>query len=505
MAGFRIEGNTSGNVVEVDAGNNLKTALSLTPAYIGGVRTFSENDSGAATGSPYLLSPETDDDFRLRVGADMILDEESFCYTTQNFTKHRVDLTTFVAAWQATGWNSNSSNLLTTASTAAIRTYKTFTVFGTETTALDLEAAFSYASGAAIPANQTIEFGYGLLSTTTPFDIFDGVYIRANSTGVYGVIRNNSITDTSVSGVFNDWTGAAWVPANGRRYQFILYVSIRSVEFWVADPVNDQIWLAAEIATPPGYGMPTGSPALPVFARHYISGVTTIAAALLLSRYNVRRGGTNIGTTLNVLAARAGESILAPGTLTTTANQTITTGSITRPAAAAPTNTAALVTSLSGIVLETPTGAAATDTILMAYQCPALPTAVGTTFAQNRRLRIDGLNIASAVQTALTGGGIAKHFYIAYGSTSVSLAGVATDTVTTKAARRVQLPIAQAYTAAQAAGTLPSGDFSKQVVFQTPIYINPGEFVALVVHNLIGTAVTAGTIQHAISFDFSWE
>lgn len=505
MAGFRIEGNTSGNVVEVDAANNLKTALSNTPAYMGGVRNFSENDPGLATGTPYLLSPEVDDDFRLRTGSDLIFDEESFTYTAQNFTKHRMDATTFVPSWSAAGFNTNPTNVLTAASTTAIRTYKTYSMYGTETLALDIEATASFASGAALPSNQTLEFGLGLLATTTPFDVFDGVYIRLNSTGGYGVIRNNSATDTAVSGVFNDYTGATWVPVNGRRYQFIIYNSTRSVEFWVNDPVTENIWLAAEIATPPGYGMPTASPALQTFGRHNISGSTGVAAALIISRYSVRRGGTNISTTLNVLAARAGDSILSPGTLTTTANQTITTGSITRPAAAVPSNTTALVTSLSGIVLETPTGAAGTDTILMAYQCPALPTATGTTYSQNRRLRIDAVNIASAVQTVFAGGPIAKHYYLAYGSTSVSLAGVAADTVTTKAYRRVQLPIAQAYPATAGAGTLPTGDYSKNFVLQTPVFLNPGEFVALVCHNLVGTAVTTGTIQHAISFDASWE
>ena len=505
MAGFRIEGNTSGNVAEVDAANNVKVALSNTPANIGGVRNFSENDAGLATGTPYLLSPEVDDDFRLRVANDMILDEEDLTYTTQNFTKNFMGATTYVPTWTVLGFNANPSSLTTAAAAAVLKTYKTFSIVGTETISLDAEVSVSWATGAAVPAPGVAEFGLGLTANTTPYDCFDGVYFRINNSGCYGVIRNNSATDTITSGLFNDWTGAQWAPINGRKYQYICYWSTRSVEFWVNDPVSGNIWLAAELDVPAGYGAPTASPALPVFYRQYQVTAPSTSYSMQVSRYSVRRGGTNIGTTLNVLAARAEEGSLSMGTLTTTANQAVATGSITRPAAAAPTNAGPGLNSLSGIFLETPTGAAATDTILMSYQCPALPVATGTSYAPAKRLRIDGLNLASAVQTALTGGGIAKHFYLAYGSTSASLAGVATDTVTTKAYRRVQLPIAQAYGAAQGAGTLPTGDFSKQVVFQTPIFVNPGEFVALVCHNLIGTAVTAGTIQHAISFDFSWE
>lgn len=505
MSGFRIEGAASGNVAEVDGYGGLRVGLSTIPQYMGGIRTFSEIDPGLATGIPYLTSPEVDDDFRLRVSNDVIFDEESLVYTTQNFTKHYMGATTYVPSFTNTGFNTNPTNLLTAGAAVVFKTNKTFSISGTETLALDVEGSFNWASGASIPTNVIIELGFGLSATTTPYDTFDGVYMRATNAGVVGVIRNNSATDTVVSGIFNDYTANPWVPANGRKYQFIIYINPRSVEFWINDPVADIVWLAKEIMTPAGFGAPTASPALPVWLRQYQQNAPTIAASFNLARYNVRRGGANLSTTVGTYAARAMESILAPGTLTTTANQTITTGSITRPTAAVPTNTAALVTSLSGMVLELGTLAVGTDGILMAYQCPALPTTTGTSYAPNRRLRIDGLNIASSVQTAFATGGYSAHFYLAYGSTSVSLAGVAADTATTKAYRRVQLPIVQALTSAtQAAGTLPAGNAAASVVLQNPIYVNPGEFVALVTYHL-GTAGTTGVMQHAISFDYTWE
>lgn len=510
MAGFRIEGNTSGHVAEVDAGNNVQVVLSNTPAYIGGVRNFSENDAGTATGSPYLLSPEVDDDFRLRVANDLLLDEEDMTYTTQNYAKFRLDVTTFTASgtvgWSATGFNTNPGNTFATGSVSALSTWKTCSLEGTETLALDMEASISYASGAAIPSNQTLELGFGLLAATTPFDVFDGVYIRANSTGAYGIIRNNSVTDTATSGVFNDWTGTTWVPVNGRKYQFIVYLMTRSVEFWVNDPVTDNIWLAAEIATPPGYGSPVASQAQRIFARHYVSGTSSIAASLTVSRYCVRRGGTNIGTTLNVLNARTSESSQSPGNILLT-SQTVTTGSITRPTAAVPTNVATAGTFmpfLSGIWNETLTLAVNTDAVLSSFQAPALPTGVTTTFAPGKRLRIDAVNVASSITTALTGGGFAKYFYLAWGSTAQSLAGVAADTLNTKAYRRFVIPVVQLYGAAAAAATLPTGNFAFTYALQTPIYINPGEYVSLVTYH-VGTAATAGAAQHVINFDFSWE
>jgi len=491
-------------ISETDAANNGKN--------IGGSRNFSEIDQGLAFGlgssAPYLLSPEVSGEFRARVEHDTVLDEETIDYTAQNFTKHSMAATTFVPSWSATGFQTNPTSLLTAGAAVAFKTYKTFSISGTETLSYDFEGAFSWASGTTLPANQVIEAGGGLVATATPYDWFDGAYIRLTNAGAYLVLRNNSGTDTWSSGLLlaPDGLGTnTWQPVNNRVYQFIIYLSTRSTQLWISDPVTGQIWLAANGNSPTGYGAPVGAPSAQFVVRHYQATAPTIAASFRLARYSVRRGGQIIASSVGDYNGRACEGINSPGTLTTTANQTITTGSITRPTAAVPSNTTSLVTSLSGIVLETPTAAAGTDTILMAYQNAALPTAAAATYAPQKRLKIKGVNIASCVQTALTGGGIVKMFYLAYGSTSVSLAGVAADTAITKADRRIQLPIAQAYAAAQAAGTLPSGNFAIQVPLLSPIYINPGEFVKLVTHNIIGTAITAGTLQHSISFDFDWE
>jgi hypothetical protein len=515
MAGIRIEGNTSGMVAEVTGNNQIKiipeTDATNNPKNIGGVRIYAENDQGLAAGlgtvTPYLLSVETSDEYRQRVETDILLDEESFVYTLQNNTKIYMTSTTYVPSWTLTGFNTNPTNLLTAGAAALMRTYKTFTINGTETTSLDVEAAFTYGSGTTLPTNTVIEMGFGLNSTTTPYDFFDGAYLRLTPSGCYLVIRNNSGSDSAISASFYapDGTGTTvWQPVSGRKYQFILYAMTRSVEFWISDPVTGQTWLAGDLNTPPGYGQPIVSQALPFVVRQYQASAPTIASQITVARYSIRRGGQIIATGLGESMNRIGENINSPGTLTTTANQTITSGSITRPAAAAPTNTTSLLASLSGIVLETPSLASGTDGIIMSYQNPALPTAIATTYLPTRRLRIDGIRINSFVQAAITGGPFNRNWYIAYGSTSLSLAGVATDTATTKAYRRVQLELTQAYIATQGVNTLPTQNGSNYIQFANPIYVNPGEFVALVGYNT-GTVASAGTLQHNISFDYTWE
>ena len=505
MAGFRIEGNTSGNVAEVTSGNEIKVALTNTPANIGGVRTFSENDPGKATGTPYLASPEVDDDFRLRVSNDIIFDDETFSYTAQNFTKHAMYTTTFVPSWTLAGYNTNPTSITTAAAATVLKTYKTFSIQGTETLALDIELALA----AAVGTNTVLEVGFGLTANTTPYDCFDGVYFRFTAAGAFGVIRYNSATDSSATGngtvPFNDYTGGVWAPVPARKYQAIIYVTTRAVEFWINDPITEQIWLAGDLPTPPGFGAPTASSSLPMFLRQYYSAAASTSTGLIIGRYNVRRGGTNISTTFNVHSARAFESIYSPGTLTTTQAQAITTTGITRPAAAVPSVSASTLTSLGGIYVETGTLAIGTDAILMSYQVPALPTAVAATFTPNKRLRIDGVIIASGVTTAFATGGFQKHFYIAYGGTALTLisTGASADAASgTKAHRRVHLPIVQYYTATHAPGA-PNGA-STSYAFQTPIYVNPGEFIILATYHQ-GTVGTTGVITHALQFDYSWE
>jgi hypothetical protein len=506
-----IVGGTSGNRAEVaGTGNNQvkiipETDATNNPLNIGDIRCFSENDQGLSTGVPFLSSPETSTDYRLRTELDTILDEESFVYTAQNFTKHAMYATTYAPTWTSTGFNTNPANSLTAAAAAVLKTWKTFSVVGTETLSLDIEAAITFQSGVQLPANTVIEFGIGLTSNTTPYDFFDGFYFRINPTACYAVIRNNSSTDTAVSNAFKAVDGVTtWQPVSGRKYEFILYLSTRSVLVWVNDPVLNEVWLASTLKTPSGYGAPIASPAAQVVVRQFQASAPPVASQITIGRYSVRRGGQVIASSLGEFNTRAVENIYSQGTLTTTANQTITTGSVTRPTAAAPTNTTTLLASLSGIVLETGTLAVGTDGILMSFQNPVLPTATSTTYTTQRRLRIDGVRIGSSVQTAFTAGGFTKYFYLAYGSTALSLQGVATDTATTKAYRRIMLELVHAYTATQAIATLPAQIGPNYIQFKNPVFVNPGEFVALCTYH-IGTAGVTGVLQHNIAFDYAWE
>lgn len=504
-----IRGAVSNNGAEVSASFQLKIQPEIdaagSPKNIGGVRAYSENDQGLSVGTPFLVSNECDIDYRSRISVDTILDEESFAYTAQNFTKHSTFATTYAPSFTLTGFNTNPTNSLVAGASTLIKSNKTFSLVGSETISLDAEISVTYQSGTQLPANNIVEFGFGVGATTAPYDIFDGIYFRINPTACYAVIRNNSATDTATSNNFLATDGVTvWQPVSGRRYQFLVYWMVRNIQIWISDPVLNSVWLASNVNCPAAAGSVVSSPALPIFVRQSQPSAPTLWATVSVGRYSVRRGGQNIASSLADFNSRATDGLYSPGTLTTTFNQSITAGSVTRPATAVPSNITTLLSSLSGIVLETGTLAIGTDGILMSFQNPALPVTVQTTFTPQRRLRIDGVRIGSSVQAAFTAGGFAKYFYIAYGSTTLSLAGVATDSAAAKAYRRVMLELVQAYTATQAAGTLPAQIGVSNIQFKNPIYVNSGEFIALCTYH-IGNAGVTGVLQHNVSFDYAWE
>lgn len=493
-----IRGSSSGTGVEVTTDNKLKVSLETDVAAnavgVGAVRTFCENDAGGVTGVTALLSAEVDSDYRLRVAQDVLLDDETFNYTAQNTGKHTYSNTTMTNAWAAGNMTTNSGNITTTTTGTVFGSYAFFPLFGTQTLSCDVEASFN----AQPVSNTVIDFGMFLRSGANPYTPTDGAYFRLTSAGLQGVINYNG-TETTTSVFKQTFGGANWAYVNNTKYQFILYITTRSVQFWINNAGN--INLMAELETPAGNGTPCLAATLPFCVRHAIvGGAAGAALSLQVSRYNIRQGGSNVTSTMGELSARMfgsyqGLSGGTMGSLTVYANST-------NPTAAVPsgsTLTANLPSGLGGQSWETfTTGLAVnTDGILMSYQVP-----VGTVSVLGKRLKITGVKMSGFVQTVMAGGPFNSTFALAYGHTAVSLATA--EAATTKARRIVLLPeLTQAVTAAQAANTMVSQSATVSL-FPEPIYVNPGEFVAFIVKH-IGTAGTSGVIARNIQYIYSWE
>lgn len=490
---IKLIGNSSGNVAEVNASNQLKivpeTDAFTNPGNVGSIRQFSENDSGSITGSADLFSPEVDIDYRQRVAQDLQLDEEVFNYTAQNTGKHLYGNTTMTNAWTAGQMTTNATNITTTTTGTLFQTRAFFPTTGTCTLSGDVELAFSQQP----TTNTIVDFGFFLAPNTNPYAPTDGVYFRLNSSGLQGIVNSNG-TEVS-SGIFplSGGTGT-WVYDNNKRYQFIVYVATVKAVFWVNDGTGAV--KLGEIPLPTGQSRMSMAGSLPFAVRHAITGGA--AGAVLncqVGAYNIRLGGVSYATAPAIAGNRMYGSYqgLSGGTMGSLASYV----NNTNPTAAVPTNTALtanLIAGLGGQCIETDTLAVNTDGIIMSYQVPA-----GTANLAGRRLSLRGVEINSFVQTALTGGGYNAVWNLNFGHTAVSLATA--EGSTTKARRVVHLGSNTVASGAVALTQIPriSIDFG-----DAPVYVNPGEFVAIS-KKKVGTAPSAGAIYHGITLIYGWE
>lgn len=482
MSGFRIEGNTSGNVVEVNASNELKTALSNVPANIGGVRLFSENDAGAVTGTPTLRSPETSPDFRLRVGLDTVLMSDSFNATTQNSSNWFYTFTTMTAAQPGAGTVNFGVVQGTAASHAAMmRSYQYFPLFGTAPLAVEFTAGVFTAP---LVTNEVWLMGLGIpaAAATTPVD---GVWLKCTSAGWTGVVRYNSI-DTE--------TGVLWPDVNivlSDLQKWCIVCGEQDVQFWR----NDE--LLCEIHVPAANGQPFIGGSLPVFMQKYCSGAVSNTNTMRVSDITVSLMDLNTNrdwaTTLVTqgLSSTLGPNGQAQGKTSLWANNTA-------PTAVALTNTTAAFTGLGGIVAVLPTLAANTDGILISYQNSA-----GSPNITPRNLVITSIELRSVVSVVLAGGPVIYAYAVAFGHTAVSLVTGETASFannTTHSPRILSLGI-ESFPATAAVGTLGTG---ATIALPTPIVVRPGEFIAIIARN-IGTVTTTGAITALISYNGYWE
>lgn len=489
-----FQGGTSGNIAEVDTNNRVKVNLDTgaNPAQVGGVRVFGEVDAGALTGLPLIKPIEVDADYRLRVSQDLILDEEVFGYTTQNTGKHNYLSLNMAATWTAGQFTTNSGSITTATTGVQLSTYAFFPCVGTTTLSCDAEVAFS----AAPATNSFVEFGVGLPGTQTTAPT-DGVFLRLSPAGLQGIASFNS-SEVS-TGIFTGPGGTGtWTYNLNKRYQFIIYMSAVEALFYVNDGSGAR--LLGSIPLPAAQSRMMMAAAAPFFFKHRITGGA--AGGVLqafLGAYNIRQGGTNHSTIPSTAGNRAYGSYqgLSGGTMGSLA----TYPNSTNPTAAAPSNTtltANLPAGLGGQGLVQAAAAAATDGIWGSYQVPA-----GTANVQGRRLvlrgvKIDAVNTGAAVATTAT----TIQFALAYGHTAVSMANL--EAATSKAPRRVALgymtwPVGAAIGQGPQAGPI-FADFG-----DAPIFVNPGEFVALVAKFIVGTATASQTISFIWQPVYGWE
>lgn len=476
-------GSSSTGKANVNANFELEVHTPTTEANAGFVQISSENDAGDATGTRNVLSPETDNDFRLRVAPDALFDSETFNYTGINSAKYRMQSSGFVPAY-GSGYVSFNPTSQTAANNAAcLTTWKYFPIYGADETYMECVAAIT----TTIATGNTIEIGFYTTGTSAPYTPTDGAFIRVTTAGVVGVANYNGSETTT--GVFAAVGGGNFAMAANTFYHFVVQVNEREVSFWVDDVLRGTIDLDTT-----GTGQPFIQGSLPLSITQRLPGTGGSAMTLRVSDYTVSKGGympfRSWETAMAAMGA-CGYQAQPGSTMGSTANY----ANSSNPTAAVPTNTtAALGTGLGGQFWETDTLAATTDGIICSYQNPA-PNANIT----GRTLLVRGVKISSHVQTVLgAGAGYVASYSLAFGHTNVSLA--TTESSIAKAPRRVALGFQTVATTAAALTLLQDIN----VRFECPIPVQPGDFIAIV-KKKIGAAPASGVIAHLITFDAVFE
>ena len=475
----------TGTQADVDANNNLHVVLPKTATAAGVALMWTENDPGTATGTPNVNSPITTEDDRMLVGIDTAFFDYHFNALAQDTGVWSCTFTTMTIT-QAGGFALfNSNSTATTTTGCALRTWRTFSLFG----AAALRAVFSGQVTAAPLANQVVELGLFTPNTTSAPS--DGVYFRISSAGIFGILNYNG-TETSTA-AFNTTGAFGWstIPASTNQV-FAVNIGEFGAEFWM----NGVLMATLPLPAADSQGFLTSSLPLAMQQRNggTVSGSPQLQFKIGACHVTMREIANNMPLPhAQAAMGQMGYQGLSGGTMGSSANYT---NSEAAGAGAAMTNTTALVTGLGGQAAIQPTLAAGTDGIAVSWQNP-----VATVNQTPRTFVCTGVRVHGAVTTVLAGGPVLYAYSVAFGHTAVSLATAESASfanATAKAPRRVPIGY-ETFAATAAAGTVGSPGGIDMDFSEAPIIVNPGEFLALVAKNQ-GTVTTSGVITLLVTF-----
>lgn len=485
MAGFRIEGNVSGNVAEVSAENALKTALGPDSSLNGIIAITGRSDAGDYTGAPLDIDPETDADYRQRVAQDRLDFQETFSGAALNSAQWSSTVTTMTTAVAAAYLTLNAGNSVATSAVARVQSYRTFCLAPGGILALTVPIKIAAASVGI--ANNTWEAGWfiatGIAAPT------DGVFLRMNASGELKLVASYGGAETqsaaiNIATVPTGWDGP--VLAEHLDREVLLVVTASQVFLWFDDT------LIATLDQANSHPTFTQAQSLPVTFRIYnaAGGAPASTTQLLIGPMSVSTSGLSntlsIAETATMMGA-GGYQGQSGGTMGSTANW----ANSAAPAAATLSNTTAGYATFGGQFSFATVAGAETDYALFAFLVPAAAANAHNKNLMIYGVRIDAVNAGAAVATTAT----ILQWALAVGSTAVSLATA--EAATAKARRVIPLGI-QSWVVGAGIGA-PVG--SIQHTFAGGVLAEPGTYVHVIVKLPVSTATASQVIRGTVSIN----
>lgn len=492
--GNKLIGFISGRGAEVDTDNQLLVNLPRIRDKAGFNVPMSEVDEGLITGARRLFSPEVSQDFASRVSHMTYLGGEVFNASAQ-WTGGSSAVATTMTLGYGGQLTTNASGITTLNSGVLYQSRQVFPFYAGGQTYVYLKVKFT---GTWAVTNTTVDIGASINNLTHPFAPLDGVFLRANSTGIFGVINSNGAEVPGTVWKLSDGT-TTFTPTIGTVYDVILSVSNREVVFWIDYQDGNSFQIVDDIQLPAGSRRPIFGGAAPFTLRHAIGG--TAASAVMgvqLLEYQVYYDGPlNLRTPEGSAALQSGGPQGLSGQ--TQGSTALYTNNLAPGAGVAMTNTtAALGSGMGGQFAAQPTLAVNTDGIVCSFQNP-----LGTAAITPRNMLISGYRIEAVVTTALTG--TADPVFIMalnYGGTSVNL--TTAEAANAKARRSLPLGVLRIPTTT---GAAPVGTLSSTIIDvdfgDSPIPVFPGEFAIITAKN-VGAVTTAGVVVFIVTPRWRW-
>lgn len=467
-------------IVNQGVANTLANAWStkITDATNGPVAVKTSSTAPATTDPSLVVSLSPNNslfafggDSRLRVGQETLLFFDNVDSTTIDTNKWTQSQSGMTQTQTGGNLTLNAGSSLTSGNYSILTSNKQMIIL------VEYPQYVQFRAKLITQTNTVLELGFGNAATTaTPTD---GAFIRVTSAGVVQGVQNFNGTETIST------LAAAGVLSSSSFYNFEITIFEDRITYEITSSDGTTVNIDVDQPIPTTSGSPVSVGHLPAYARVYNSGTATSAAQIVIASVNVQQMDLNMNKSWAEQASGAGRSsIIDPSTLAQSANYSNSAA----PASATLSNTAAGYTTLGGLFQFASVAGAETDYALFAYQVPLgfqlyVWTVTITAFITGAQSTTQPTLLQWAVGT---------------NSSAVSLATGAPNPP-----MRTPIGMQQANKSANIGDTFDPGTINYSP--KTPIVINSGKFLHIILRIPIANATTNQIIRGSVTVEGYFE
>jgi len=490
-----IKSGSTAAVADVDANSNLKVNLPTTASQAGFQRQTFVPVSTDTREARILQSGE----LYSTVGNRLFMCDFNGASAGALFNNQWNQQATTMATALNGGFLRFNNGAITTINTGV--SVNTWTVFNVQNgSALRLKGHIRHTNGAI--SNKQFDFGFGYydVAANQAAAMNEFVGFRWTQAGALIGVLEYSTGGAATSVTVNLNGGVPYSDSVSREYEVV--ITNNQVEFWMN---NTYLGFIPQMNDAAGAFKANG---YPVVARLFNSGsAPALAPVFDIGTVGVESVGVDIDLPVSTMRSLTGRHIMnnQAGIQAANGSPVVVPASGTAPTAATGSNTATVSTGMGGFYRMN--GASVTVTphsniIVSSFQNPAIPETAGAATDARPFVVTDIFISPMVVTTVLAGGGAVWEWFVATGSTALSLA--TTDTIGgaaigTKSPRYLPLPVMDTVAAAAAAGTVLTRTGNSSFSLVTPITVNPGEFLHFGIRApYVLAAITSGTIDGSI-------